>query len=419
MNPVQKRNGDLVTYQSNKIVSAVNKALKRTADPANDNTPEQVASIVTETLTPDGGASSEPITVNQIHTLVENTLMDLKLYEAAREYITYRSQHEPDLFRKRVAYKPFDYPQMQQFVDAIRHSYWVVSEYNFTADIQDFKAKATPNEQGVLKRSMLGISQVEAYSVKTFWSKIYDRMPKPEVSDVGATFAESECRHSQAYSHLLEILGMNDAFETVLDVPAIQERINYLQKFVAPSDASNQEYMESVLLFSLFIENVSLFSQFLIIMAFDNERNMFNGISNAIQATSKEEDIHALFGAEIVHILRDEHPEWFTPELEARVHESCHTAFEAECKVLDWIFEDGDLPFIKKADVVEFIKDRFNRSMALIQFAPAFTDVDEDALKQFSWFNLHMQSTAHVDFLARRSVGYTKKATSFTKDDLF
>ena len=37
-------------------------------------------------------------------------------------------------------------------------------------------------------------------------------------------------------------------------------------------------YTKSVLLFSLFIEHVSLFSQFLIMMSFNKERNIFKGI---------------------------------------------------------------------------------------------------------------------------------------------
>jgi ribonucleoside-diphosphate reductase beta chain len=48
----------------------------------------------------------------------------------------------------------------------------------------------------------------------------------------------------------------------------------------------------SVLLFSLFIEHVSLFSQFLIMMSFNQYKNMLKGISNVVEATSKEEQIH-------------------------------------------------------------------------------------------------------------------------------
>ena len=49
--------------------------------------------------------------------------------------------------------------------------------------------------------------------------------------------------------------------------------------------SDHQDYTESILLFSLFIEHVSLFSQFLIIMAFNKHRNMLKGISNVVEAT--------------------------------------------------------------------------------------------------------------------------------------
>ena len=54
---------------------------------------------------------------------------------------------------------------------------------------------------------MLAISQIEV-AVKSFWGDIYKRMPKPEIGNVGATFAESEVRHADAYSHLIQLLGL-------------------------------------------------------------------------------------------------------------------------------------------------------------------------------------------------------------------
>ena len=71
------------------------------------------------------------------------------------------------------------------------------------------------------------------------------------------------------------------------------KRVKYLETALSNAKSENsQEYTESVLLFSLFIEHVSLFSQFLIIMAFNKHRNMLKGVSNVVEATSKEEQIH-------------------------------------------------------------------------------------------------------------------------------
>ena len=101
------------------------------------------------------------------------------------------------LFNKRINILPYEYPQLLAYKDAIRHSYWIDSEFNFTEDIQNFKVDVTENERDVIKKTMLAIAQIEV-NVKTFWADMYKRMPIAEIGDVGMTFAESEVRHKDA-----------------------------------------------------------------------------------------------------------------------------------------------------------------------------------------------------------------------------
>ena len=52
-----------------------------------------------------------------------------------------------DIFKKRVNYKPFEYPEVVNFTDAIDKSFWSVSELNFTADIQAFHSNSNLAEK--------------------------------------------------------------------------------------------------------------------------------------------------------------------------------------------------------------------------------------------------------------------------------
>lgn len=193
------------------------------------------------------------------------------------------------IFDKRVAFKPFEYPEVLEYKNAINHSYWLVSEWNFLGDVQDFSVKLNDTERSVLKNAMLAISQIEI-SVKKFWTKLGDRFPKAEFEQVGVTFGESEVRHADAYSHLLQTLGMNNEFDNLLENPVIQGRVDYLTKYLkGASDNSNENYTLTLTLFSIFIENVSLFSQFLIIKSFNKYMNCLKDIDNVVQATQKEE----------------------------------------------------------------------------------------------------------------------------------
>ena len=131
------------------------------------------------------------------------------------------------LFDRRIAFKPFEYPEVVKFKEAIQHSYWLISEFNFTSDIQDFNVSVNEVERNAIKNAMLAIAQIEV-SVKMFWAKIGDRFPKPEITQVGIAFANSEIIHGDAYSHLLEVLGLNTEFDLLLQNPVIQNRVDYL-----------------------------------------------------------------------------------------------------------------------------------------------------------------------------------------------
>jgi len=406
---VVKRDSTTEDFNPNKIKTAVEKAMKSIGI-RSKNLSQEITDNVVEQI------DDAVIDVDHIHKQVENVMMDMGLHNLAREYIIYRHNNMPDIFRKRANLKPYEYPQLIEYLEAIRHSYWIHTEFNYSSDVQDMKVKLSPEEADIIKKAMLAIAQIEV-QVKTFWAKIGDKMPKPEVQAVGVTFGESEVRHADAYSNLLEIMGLNEEFKNLVDVPAIKKRMDYLEKSIqAPID--NEEYFYNIILFSMFVENVSLFSQFLIMMAFNKHKNVLKGISNAVEATSKEEDVHARFGFELVNIIKEENPDWWTKETIANINKQCREAFKAESAIVDWIYGESDLDFLPKETVKEFIKHRFNQSLNAIDLKSIFS-IDEKAVKDTEWFVDEILSTKNIDFFVKRSVSYNKKSKAFTSDDLF
>ncbi|MFD0964524.1 ribonucleotide-diphosphate reductase subunit beta [Pseudofulvibacter geojedonensis] len=417
-----KRDYETSEFVLNKITNAIEKAMMSVNIGTREDA-ETISQNVYKSLLET--KSKEPLyipTVEQVQDIVEDKLMESAFTNVAKAYILYRNEQarkrKTNIFEKRLNLKPFEYPQLYEYVDAIRHSYWIHTEFNYTSDIQDFKTGLNEVEKNAIKNTMLAISQIEV-AVKTFWGDVYHKMPKPEIGSVGATFAESEVRHHDAYSHLLEILGLNNEFKSLKKKPVIMRRVNYLEtalKNVKSED--NKEFAESILLFSLFIEHVSLFSQFLIIMAFNKYKNVLKGISNVVEATSKEEQIHGDFGIDIIKIIKAENPDWFDTEHIQLTQDLCKKAYEAESKIIDWIFEEGELDFLPKAVINEFIKNRFNKSLESIDIEKVF-EVDETLLEKTEWFDDEIIGTKHGDFFVKRSIAYTKRSKSITHDDLF
>ncbi|RNC89498.1 MAG: ribonucleotide reductase [Allomuricauda sp.] len=419
---ITKRDFSQQPFALYKITNAVLKAMTA-VDNGQMSDAQRIADQVYEVLLQRKGMDENYIpTIEEIQDVVEHKLMQSEFQDVAKAYIIYRNQQaqsrQSNVFEKRINLKPYEYPELYEYVPAIRHSYWIHTEFNFTSDIQDFKSRLTEVERSAITNTMLAISQIEV-AVKTFWGDIYQRMPKPEIGSVGATFAESEVRHHDAYSHLLEVLGLNTEFESLKKKPAIMKRVQYLESALKNAKSEdNKEYAESILLFSLFIEHVSLFSQFLIIMAFNKHKNMLKGISNVVEATSKEEQIHGDFGIDLIKIIQKEHPEWFDENYQLAIQNLCEEAFTAESKVVDWIFENGELDFLPKAVVNEFLKNRFNNSLESIGINKIF-DVDQKLLAETEWFDDEIIGTKHGDFFVKRSINYSKRTQSITSDDLF
>lgn len=409
---VRKKDGTLEDFDDSKVFLAIGKAMRACGE-----YDEDVCHELTEELLEDIPFYSNKILhVNDVHRLVENMLMRMDAFDIAREYISYRALNKPNIFRKRVSLKPYEYPQLIEYLEAIRHSYWVHTEFNYTSDIQDMKVKLTKYEADVVKKAMLAIAQIEV-QVKTFWAKLGDKLPKPEIQAVGVTFGESEVRHADAYSNLIEIMGLNKEFETIVEIPAIKKRIAYLEQSIQ-APVEDKDYFHKIILFSMFVENVSLFSQFLIMMAFNKHKNVLKGISNAVEATSKEEDIHARFGFELVNLIKSENPSWWTKDTVAEINRLCLEANAAEATIVDWIYEGGDLDFLPKHVVKEFLKSRFNESLMAIGLQPLF-DTDKAAVNSTEWFIEEIFSTKNLDFFVKRSTAYSKKTKAFTEDDLF
>ena len=312
-----------------------------------------------------------------------------------------------NIFEKRVNYKPFEYPGVMKFVEAINKSFWVHSEVEFTADIQDFKSNLTEIEQEVVKRSLLSIAQVEV-GVKTFWGNLYQYLPKPEINGLGSTFAECEFRHSEAYSQLLEVLGYNDEFEKLVEIPVFQKRLDYISHNLDTSDIFSK-----LIFFTVVIENSSLFGNFANILSLTRFKGYMKNVSNIIAWTSIDEQTHANAGIYLINQMQQEGhkiSESLPKVLEAYIQE--------EEALLDWIYEKGELDFFSKADMINFMKYRVDESLVKMGLDKVF-NITSEQYRPMAWFEEEVFANAQDDFFAKRPTDYTKHDKSITANDLF
>lgn len=319
------------------------------------------------------------------------------------------------IFEEQISRKPDYYPWAQDFVEAIHNGFWTDKLFNFSSDIQDFKVNLSEEDKSVVTKSLSAIGQVEV-AVKKFWAKLGDNLPHPSLTDLGYAMANTEVIHGNAYERLLKVLDMEQIFEENLKLDIISGRVNYLRKYNHKFyKDSKKQYIYALILFTLFVENVSLFSQFYVINWYYQNKHVLKDTNQQVKYTRQEEQIHAMVGMKLVNVIREEHPELFDQELEERIAHEAEQAFIAESKIVDWIIGDFNEKGLNAEILKEFIKNRINVSLKEIGFKTAF-QVNEEILDETLWFEENLLGNTSVDFFHARPIEYAKSNQSF--DDL-
>ena len=322
------------------------------------------------------------------------------------------------IFDEQISRKPNHYKWTDEFIESMHNGFWTDKEFSFKSDVQQFKVNLNDQEREIIIRCLSAIGQIEV-AVKTFWAKLGENLPHPSLQDLGYVMANTEVIHNNAYERLLTVLGLEDIFEQNLKLDWIQGRVKYLKKYTHRFyKDSKKQYLYALILFTLFVENVSLMSQFYVINWFARNKNVLKDTDQQVKYTRNEENIHGLVGTKIINTIKEEYPELIDQELIDRIVDEAKEAYESEAKIVDWmvngIKEEGlSAPILK-----EFIKDRLNESLRGIGFPEAF-ETDKELVKSTFWFTEELLGNNMTDFFSSRPVEYSKKNQSFSEDDLF
>lgn len=325
---------------------------------------------------------------------------------------------EIKIFDEQTSRKPNLYPWTEQFIESMHNGFWTDKEFSFKSDVQQFKITLSDQEREIIVRTLSAIGQIEV-AVKTFWAKLGENLPHPSLSDLGYVMANVEVIHNNAYERLITTLGLEKVFEENLKLDWIQGRVKYLKKYTHRFyKDSKKQYLYALCLFTLFVENVSLFSQFYVINWFARFKNVLKDTDQQVKYTRNEENIHALVGIKIINTIKGEYPELFDDELAEKIVGEAREAYEAESKIIDWMVNGIQEEGLSASILKEFVKNRINDSLSQIGFKNAF-EVDKELISKTMWFQEELLGNNHVDFFSSRPVEYSKKSQCFDESELF
>ncbi len=317
------------------------------------------------------------------------------------------------LLEAKSTYKPFEYPWAYDAWKLQQQIHWMADEISMADDVQDWKYKLTTAEKNLCTQIFRFFTQADI-EVNNCYMEKYAKVFKPnEIKMMLCAFSNMETIHADAYSHLIDTLGMPDTiYEEFLNYKAMRDKYEYMHTF----DMDSIEHMAlTMAAFGAFTEGLQLFASFAILVNFQRFGKM-KGMGQIIAYSARDETVHTKSIIKLFHTLVSEHPEVWTEDLRAQIYTTCSTVVYFEDSFIDLAFEiDGAIQGLTAQEVKKYIRYIADRRLVELNLKPIYL-VEDNPLP---WMDFILNGLEHTNFFENKATEYTKAATTGSWDDAF
>lgn len=335
------------------------------------------------------------------------------------------------LLKGRNFYKPFTYPQFYKRWDIHEKSRWTPSEVPMNDDLNDWNNRLNDNQRNFLTNIFRFFTQGDVDVASAYYTQYLPYFKLPEVTMMMGGFAARESIHIDAYSYLLETLGMPEAmYQEFLTYEEMKSKQDYIQKFsesrhlLAKSKLTSEDkehIAAGIALFSGFTEGMQLFSTFAMLLIFPLN-GFLKGMGQIVTWSIVDETQHTDGMIELFKVFVQEYAKGEEP---IRLEVLRNTVYTIAREMVNLEESFIDLVFKKYEDdgKNEENKDFFGLSpFRLKLYIKYIADKRLNAMGYQSIFNIFknplpeleimINAPSHTNFFENRSTDYADGATT-------
>ena len=295
-------------------------------------------------------------------------------------------------------YKPFSYPWAYDAWKLQQQLHWLPQEVPLADDVKDWKYNLSPGEKHLLTQIFRFFTQADI-EVNNCYMKHYSQVFKPtEVQMMLSAFSNMETIHIDAYSHLLDTIGMPDKYD-------------YMQRFGVKTP---RDIALTLAVFGAFTEGLQLFASFAILLNFPRFNKM-KGMGQIITWSVRDETLHTNSIIQLFRTFIQENKEVWTEDLRSDIYEACATIVHFEDAFIDLAFEVGDVQGLCAREVKQYI--RYIADRRLLQLGMKEIYLMEQS--PLPWLDEMLNGVEHTNFFENRVTEYSKAATQGTWEEAF
>lgn len=310
----------------------------------------------------------------------------------------------------REYYKPFQFPWAYEYYKAQHQMHWLPEEVPMHADAGDWNTLLNDSERKFLSMILRFFTQADVDVAGGYYDIYLPQFKAPELRMMMGAFAAMEGVHMDAYSTLIETIGMPES-----EYQMFQQHQEMLDKHDFLKQFRDSDPLLALAGYSAFTEGLQLFASFVMLLNFQR----FNKMKNMCQIVAwsiRDESLHVEGMTRLfTDIMRIEGRE-NDIDLQLKIRDICAQSVKLEDAFIDLVFGGFDIEGISKVEVKEYIRKIANIRMQQLGQQPMYELTMKNPLP---WVDEIVFGTEHTNFFENRSTSYAKSASSGSWDEVW
>lgn len=277
-------------------------------------------------------------------------------------------------------------------------------EVPLAEDIKDWAIKLNDAERSLLTHIFRFFTQSDIEVQDNYMTRLGGLSWPTEVKMMLSSFANMENIHIDAYSQLIETIGMPETtYSQFMEYDALKAKHETYSKF---STDTVEDVAKTLAMFGGFAEGVQLFASFAVLMSFPRQNKM-KGMGQIVSWSVRDESLHCdgitdLFKA----FVQD--TGCLSRGLKSEIYGIAEHVVKEEDVCVDLIFEGGPVEGISLEELKAYIRYMADYRLRGLGLKSIFKVGRQHPLP---WLTPLLSGPEHANFFETRATEYSKAAT--------
>ncbi len=315
------------------------------------------------------------------------------------------------LLKTREYYKPFDYPWMYDYYKLQNQMHWMPESVPLHTDVKDWQ-DITDKEKNLLTQIFRLFTQSDVDVASGYIDRYMKIFRKPEARMMMGSFANMEAIHQDAYSLLLDTVGMPEIeYKAFAEYEEMSNKHEYISD-LKTIRSDKQSIAKTLAVYSAFTEGLQLFSSFAILLNFPRFGKM-KGMGQIVTYSIRDESLHVEAMTKLFREFIQENLDIWTDKFKKELYDICRHMVNLEDKFLDLVFDMGDIEGLTKKDMYAYNRYIADRRLLQLGLKTNF-DQRENPL---GWID-EVTGVEHQNFFEGRATSYMKAGLRGRQDQI-